>query len=149
MDFTWEAMEAADQRVKQLRRRIAEWGEPASELSGDAKASDSRFREAVANDLHMPGAVAVVNEMASAENIAGPEKTALLLSWDRVLGLDVDRVRREAWEPDEAVMALMAQRDDARATKDYATSDRIRDELATMGLEVMDTAEGTKVRPRD
>ena len=43
----------------------------------------------------------------------------------------------------------MAERDSARADKDYATSDRIRDELAAMGLEVMDTAEGTKVRPRD
>ena len=43
----------------------------------------------------------------------------------------------------------MAERDAARAGKDFATSDRIRDELAAMGLEVMDTAEGTKVRPRD
>jgi cysteinyl-tRNA synthetase len=149
MDFTWDAMEAADQRVKQLRRRVAEWGGPASDPSSQAKGFDARFRDAVANDLHMPGAVAVVNEMTSAEGISGPEKAALLLSWDRVLGLDVDRVRREAWEPDGVVIALMAQRDDARAAKDYATSDRIRDELAAMGLEVMDAAEGTKVRPRD
>jgi cysteinyl-tRNA synthetase len=41
------------------------------------------------------------------------------------------------------------ERDAARAAKDFATSDRLRDALVAMGLEVMDTAEGTKIRPRD
>ena len=45
--------------------------------------------------------------------------------------------------------AKMAERDAARAAKDYATSDRLRDELSAMGLEVMDTSDGTRVRPRD
>jgi cysteinyl-tRNA synthetase len=44
---------------------------------------------------------------------------------------------------------LVAERDAARATKDYARSDALRDQLQGMDLEVMDTAEGTKVRPRD
>ena len=44
---------------------------------------------------------------------------------------------------------LVAERDAARAAKDFATWDRLRDELAAMGLEVMDTPEGTKIRPRD
>ena len=43
----------------------------------------------------------------------------------------------------------MAERDAARAAKDFATSDRIRDELDAMGLEVMDTPEGTRVRPSE
>src|SRR5918996_4789387 len=37
MDFTWEAMETADQRVRQLRRHVVEWGEPASEFGPAAK----------------------------------------------------------------------------------------------------------------
>jgi cysteinyl-tRNA synthetase len=47
------------------------------------------------------------------------------------------------------VLALVAESDAARASKDYAESDRIRDDLAALGLEVMDTIEGTRVRPRD
>jgi cysteinyl-tRNA synthetase len=43
----------------------------------------------------------------------------------------------------------MAERDTARASKDYARSDELRDELQAMDLEVMDTPEGTRVRPRD
>ena len=45
--------------------------------------------------------------------------------------------------------ALVAERDAARVVKDYATSDRIRDRLTEMGLEVMDGPEGTSVRPVD
>ena len=69
MDFTWDAMETADQRVKLLRRRMAGWGEPAGALDEAARGFDERFREAVANDLHMPGAVAVVNELVSSSDV--------------------------------------------------------------------------------
>ena len=44
--------------------------------------------------------------------------------------------------------ALIAERDAARAGKDYATSDRIRAALEERGLEVTDTPAGTSVRPR-
>ncbi len=76
------------------------------------------------------------------------QKYALLASWDHVLGLDIERDARSGWEPDDTMRRLMAERDAARAAKDYGTSDRIRDELTAMDLEVMDTAEGTRVRPR-
>ncbi len=90
-----------------------------------------------------------MNELDRAADVPPGEKYALLASWDHVLGLDLEREATSGWAPTAEMEALMAERDAARAGKDYATSDRIRDELAAMGLEVMDTAEGTKVRPRD
>ena len=63
MDFTWDAMDAADAKVKQLRRRMAEWAPGASEIGETAEAYDARFRDAVASDLDMPAAVVVVNEV--------------------------------------------------------------------------------------
>jgi cysteinyl-tRNA synthetase len=65
-----------------------------------------------------------------------------------VLGLDLERDAREAWEPSDEMRALIAERDAARAAKDFAKADEIRDRLQARGLEVMDTAEGTKIRPR-
>ena len=44
--------------------------------------------------------------------------------------------------------ALIAERDAAREAKDYARSDELRDRLTALGLEVMDSPEGTTVRPR-
>jgi cysteinyl-tRNA synthetase len=148
MDFTWEAMETADHRVKQLRRHVAEWGPAADDLGPAGKELDSRFREAIADDLDLPAAVLVVNDLDRSSEVPPGEKRALLASWDHVLGLEVQRDAEAGWEPTAEISRLVAERDAARATKDYAVSDEIRDRLQEMGLEVMDTAEGTKVRPR-
>jgi len=149
MDFTWEVMETADQRVRQLRRHVAEWGEPSSARGTTAKDFDARFREALANDLDMPSAVLAVNDLDRSSEVPPGEKRALLASWDHVLGLDLEREALAGWEPTAEMRRLVAERDAARETKDYARSDELRDELQAMDLEVMDTAEGTKVRPRD
>ena len=98
----------------------------------------------------MPAAVVVVNEVVGATDVSDGEKYALLASWDAVLGLDLEREATSGWAPDRRGArrwSRLATRP-ARA-KDYAESDRLRDELAAMGLEVMDTPEGTKVRPPD
>jgi cysteinyl-tRNA synthetase len=148
MDFTWDAMDTADARVKQLRRRMAGWAPGAEELGPAARAFDVRFREAVASDLDMPSTVVVVNEVVGSHDVSDGEKYSLLASWDSVLGLDLEREATSGWAPSEEMLARVAARDAARARKDYAESDRLRDELADMGLEVMDTPDGTKVRPR-
>jgi cysteinyl-tRNA synthetase len=149
MDFTWDELETADQRVKQLRRHVAEWGPPSVEVGAAAKELDSRFREAVASDLDMPAGVRAVNDLDRSPDVPPGEKRALLSSWDRVLGLDVEREAKAGWEPSGDVRRLVAERDAARAAKDFASSDELRDRLQSMGLEVMDTPEGTRVRPRD
>jgi cysteinyl-tRNA synthetase len=146
MDFSWEALEGQHRRLVDLRRRMAEWGEAASELSEPARALDQRFRAAVADDLDMPRALVVMNETVSSD-LPGGEKHALLSSWDRVLGLDLERDARERWVPTDEMAALVGERDGARAAKDYARSDEIRERLQAMGLEVMDTPEGTRIRP--
>jgi cysteinyl-tRNA synthetase len=147
MDFSWDALEGQNRRLADLRRRLAEWGPPATSLSAAARELDERFRAAIADDLAMPRALVVLNE-AVGSDLPGPERSALLRSWDLVLGLDLERDVREGWEPTEEIRSLVAERDAARAARDYARSDEIRDRLQGLGLEVMDTAEGTRVRPR-
>ena len=89
----------------------------------------------------------VLNETAGSA-IPDAQKYGLLASWDAILGLDLERDAREGFEPTEEMLALVAERDAARAAKDFATSDRIRERLQDLGLEVMDSAEGTQVRRR-
>ncbi|MEP7033623.1 MAG: cysteine--tRNA ligase [Actinomycetota bacterium] len=146
MEFSWEALEGANRRLVELRRRMAAWG-PAGGRSSAAAELDARFRDAIAADLDMPRAVVVLNEAVSSD-LPGGEKYALLASWDEVLALDLERdALGERWEAPEEVRALVAERDAARAAKDYARSDELRDRLQAMGLEVMDSAGDTEVRP--
>jgi cysteinyl-tRNA synthetase len=146
MDFSWDALEGQHRRLAEIRRKMAEWAPAEDTLSPDARDLDRRFREAVADDLDLPRAVVVLNEVLTAA-IASGERYSLLSSWDAVLALDLERDAREGWEPTEEMRTLVTERDGARAAKDYATSDELRDRLQAMGLEVMDTPEGTKVRP--
>jgi cysteinyl-tRNA synthetase len=148
MDFSWEALEAEERRLTRLRQRMADWA--GAERDGRSPAGadlDRRFREAVADDLDLPTAIKVLAEAVSSGAAEG-ERYELLASWDQVLGLDLERLAREGFEVPEDVQALIDERNEARRIRDFTTSDRIRDRLAGMGWEVMDTAEGTRVRPR-
>jgi cysteinyl-tRNA synthetase len=149
MDLTWDAMEDADRRVKQLRRHMASWTPPGEDLSETAKACDARFRDALHADLDLPAAVRMVNQLDHSAEISSGEKYALLASWDHVLGLDLEREATAGWEPDDEIRGIVSRRDGARARKDFAESDRLREELQAMGLEVRDTPDGTKIRLLD
>ncbi len=148
MDFSDEAMDAANRTLTRIRQRMVDWApEPTDgEFGPDAKGLDAGFRERVGDDLDMPGALVVLNETISSE-IPDGAKYALLSSWDAVLGLDLERLAREGFEIPSDVEALVAERDAARGRKDFAKSDEIRDRLTEMGWEVMDTDAGSRVRP--
>jgi cysteinyl-tRNA synthetase len=150
MDFSWDALVGANERLSRLRKRMADWAaQPAPEApSEEARALDKRFRDAVGDDLDLPQALKVLEEAVGSSALAGGEKYRLLASWDAVLGLDLERLAREAWRPSPEVERLLRERDEARQARDFATADAIRARLLDMGLEVMDTPQGTRVRPR-
>jgi cysteinyl-tRNA synthetase len=158
MDFSWEALEGLHSRLTTIRQRMADWAEPlAADAGGPATiersdvgaALDERFRAAIGEDLDLPAALVVMNEAISSPSIANPERRSLLLAWDAVLGLDLDRTTRQGDELPADIIELVRQRDEARSAKDYAASDALRDRLTAAGYEVMDAAEGTKVRRRN
>jgi cysteinyl-tRNA synthetase len=146
LDFTEGAMDAAASGRRRLRRA-------ANEEAGDGAAPSldeepmagyrRRFVDAISEDLGMPAALAVAHEVARARDLSSAQRCALLLDFDRVLGLGLDRpVPEEAGELPEGAAELLDRRAAARAARDFATSDALRDELAALGVEVRDTPEG-------
>jgi cysteinyl-tRNA synthetase len=153
LDFTEEAMHAAASGLRRLRRASGEAsGSDGSEvdLATDPVAGyRTRFVGAISDDLGMPAALAVAHAVASAEDLDAAQRRALLLDFDRVLGLSLDAPADEPITdlPEGAAM-LLGQRAAARAARDFATSDRLRDELAALGVEVRDTANGQETTVR-
>jgi len=130
-------------------RRAASGPDADIELSAAPMAAYlDRFVEAIADDLGTPRAIAVAHDVASADDLDPGQRRALLLDFDRVLGLGLELPA----EPDEPLPAgadeLLKRRAAAREARDFAASDALRDELAAIGVEVRDTPEGqeTKVR---
>ncbi|MGZ4242301.1 MAG: cysteine--tRNA ligase [Actinomycetota bacterium] len=147
MNFTLDALTAAERGLGRWRRLIANWSgeEPAG---AGTEEYEKRFVEAVNDDLDTPAALALVSEVLSDERLARADRAALLLRWDRVLGLDLGRDVGKVIEVPPMVLELIGQREKARAKKDYSTSDRIRHKILSLGFEVTDTPEGPQARPR-
>jgi cysteinyl-tRNA synthetase len=145
LNFSTERLAGADRALRQLRERVAAWsGASAPEVSAPGEEWESRFRAAISNDLDMPAAMALVAELMRSSTPA-PTKASLLKRWDAVLGLDLDRAPPEGRLPDGAAELLEA-REKARAAKDFARSDQLREELATLGVKVIDTAAGQHIK---
>ncbi len=144
MEYSDDGLEAARNGLLHLQNQIRQLAtaKNESDLSIDAEFKH-KFLEAINDDLNMPRAMAVVQEMLKS-TISDSEKYATVLDYDRVLGLMLDQVEKEEALPEE-VQKLVAARKKAREEKDFVTSDRLRDEIEALGYLVQDTKEGMKV----
>jgi cysteinyl-tRNA synthetase len=133
LNFSTEGLAGADRAVRQLRERVAAW--PATGGSIDP-GFDERFRAVLADDLDLPAAMAMVAELVRSD-LAPGVKAATFHAWDAVLGLDLKRGSMERDLPPGAA-DLITQREKARAAKDFATADALRERLKTMGVRVAD-----------
>ena len=102
-----------------------------------------KFLEAINDDLNMPRAMAVIQETLKSD-ITGAEKHATILDFDRVLGLSLDQVDKPQELPAE-VQKLVEARRRVREAKNWAESDRLRDEILALGYTVKDTRDGVKL----
>ena len=104
---------------------------------------------ALADDFNAPGALAIAWEAIREANRATgeAEKRALLetvLGFDRVLGLGLAEAIGETLPAD--VAALIEKREAARATRDWAAADELRETIRQHGYEIEDTPSGTRWR---
>ena len=162
LEFTWENVVAAQTRLKRivqaLEHRRAQSDEQSAELSRGqpVRWSDTaigilqRFDEAVSNDLNSGAALIVLDDVlnpsAKTVSISMAERARLAEHFDAVLGLNLATLSRadlrvrpvSATIDADAIEARLIERKEARAAKDFARSDAIRDELSAAGVEVMD-----------
>jgi cysteinyl-tRNA synthetase len=159
LDFSEASMHAAASGLARLRRAAAEGASEGASEQTDGGSVDlaaeplagyrQRFAAAISEDLGMPAALALAHTVAAADELTPARRRALLLDFDRVFGLGLDMAPESGdGELPEGAAELLTQRAAAREEHDYATSDRLRDELAAMGVEVRDTPTGQETSRR-
>jgi len=139
LNFSWQALESAQKSLNRLRQGYQKL--PQSDAPPDPQLKE-RFLQAVNDDLNVPLALSYAWE-AVRSNPPGAKE--LLSQFDQVLGLKLDaEISSGAKELPSELAALLEQRNQARAEKNWAKSDQLRDELASKGVTVKDTKNGTE-----
>ncbi len=137
LNFSTQGLAGAHRVLRQLRERVAGWSRHDERpVVRGGEEWDTRFRDAIADDLDFPGVMALIAELIRA-NVAPSAKAAVLLDWDTVLGLDLNRGNIARALPPGAA-ELLAEREKARAAKDFARSDELREALRALGVQVLD-----------
>jgi cysteinyl-tRNA synthetase len=139
MDWTVRALEEAE---KTLTRWLAHGpsGEPADGIGDDSRRADfATFVEALSDDLNVPLALAILHriddpaEFGQAAELLGLDLETFE-AWTRTLTSSVDASRVES---------LVEARNAARKARNFQESDRLRDELAALGVALKDNKDGT------
>jgi cysteinyl-tRNA synthetase len=155
LEFSWEGLLAALVRLKRMVAKVEhlQW-QHGNELplpeTGPAWALRASFASAICNDLNTSEALVILDEvmtpLASNVGLDWSHRFQLARKFDEVLGLNLLtftradlRIRPTSATITEAeIETHLAARTTARAAKDFASSDRIRDDLIAKGVEVMD-----------
>lgn len=149
LEFSWDNLAAALTRLKRMLMAVAPLRD---EAAADAVTHPKllplleKFDAALSDDLNTPVALTLFDEAVAAKKVPAAQKRALIERMDAVMGFDLFARRREdlrlrpkrASATEDAIDEALARRKEARAAKDFAASDAIRDALAAQGVEVMD-----------
>jgi len=166
--FGEEQMEEAVARVERLRNFFRDKalgapgegspdksrgvsGDPSPGAQAGAAARLEAFRDALADDFNTPRALAEVFELVGEANRGqadGGEAAGAVAEMLELVGLSTLTQPDEGAEADSEAQKLMMEREEARAAKDFARADELRDQLAGMGWEVRDSAEGPSLVPK-
>jgi cysteinyl-tRNA synthetase len=139
LTFNLETLDAAVTAFDRLRNMVYRWGAP-GQVDEDWM---DRFVAQINDDINVPRGLAVAWDLTRSE-LPDSVKKATILRFDEVLGLKLGE-----WEPatvPDDVASLVEAREDARAARDWARADSLRDEIAEAGWEVRDTPDGAVVR---
>ena len=139
MDLTWAALDAAHATLRRWKNAMAQWGE-STDLKFDAEVS-----QAFAEDLDTPRAMLRLRAIEKDQTIGSQDKRAIFLYADQVLGLALAEAPTSKPITPE-IQKLLDLRVQVRSEKNWAESDALRDQLASLGVEISDGAAGQSWR---
>lgn len=134
LNFSWEALEAAQTALHSLKQMISSFPS-----AGPVNTEyERKFNEAVGYDLDMPQALSLTWELMKS-SLPADVKVGTLFRFDEVLGLGLAGAVSNL---DEAARKLIADREEARTRKEFGRADLLRTQLEEMGYVLQDTKDG-------
>ena len=140
--FTYEALNQASEQLKKLRNKIELLTDNGDLIKDSYDKYRKLFIDEISNDLNTANGLTVLYSLLKDNKVNDHTKLALVKDFDKVLGLDLIKEKSEAVQHDYIINKI-EERKIAKLNKDYALADDIRNELLKLGVQLIDTKEGT------
>ncbi|OGK42508.1 cysteine--tRNA ligase [Candidatus Roizmanbacteria bacterium RIFCSPLOWO2_01_FULL_37_13] len=148
-NFTWEALSASQIAYKKLKEYavVLKKQISRSQLSQEKLTQLDQYRQNfiinISTDFQIPQALAGMWEMLKS-NIPSTDKLDLLLEFDKVFGLNLDKVQEDKIPKD--ILEIAEKREEARRKGDFTLSDNLRKQIADQGYTIEDLEKGFKIK---
>ena len=148
LTFSFESLSDARNGYKKLKERIATILTATNEEDSINSKKTSEYKEKfaahISDDLNIANAFTVLFDVLKDADLNNKEKAFLIEDFDKVFSLDLMKAPKQATNVDEELInKLIIERAEARASKNWARADEIRNEFIAMNIELVDTKEGT------
>ncbi len=146
INFTFEAIKASQNALKKLHKQLQEHKAGTNNIDDQVIAKyRQEFLNAINDDLNTPLALGVL--WTALKEQPSKQIYDMVIDFDRALGLQLDIEYKDYGKQDipQQVIDLAEQRKQARLNKDYAESDRLRDQIIALGFNIKDTREGYEI----
>lgn len=150
--FSWEALEAAENAYRKLKQAFSSIHIPKNAKDnplhgkGLSFAYQKEFVAAIEDDLNMPEALAVVWRLVKDESLSPVDKRAMMLDFDQVLGLDLERNEYEVKDVPKEIERLLVERESARLAQNWTKADQLREAIRARGFDVSDSPSGQELK---
>ncbi len=145
LNFTWQGVQAANTALNRLFNNILALKKIVGGVKGEINLNfKEKFLNSINNDLNMAEALSVVWDTLKS-NLSDEDKLATLIDFDLVLGLGLKDLEEEEIEITPEIEELLYSRKLAREKKDFKEADNIRNQLKSLGVNVVDGPDGQKL----
>ena len=147
LTFSYDNLDNTAKAYNKLVKKISNLNPTGEPNMDEAQPFIDKFKENMDNDLNTSLGITSIHDVLKA-NISDATKIYLLNDFDKVLSLDLVKAANKLKEEKNSsvdtakVEELIKKRTEARANKDWATADAIRDELNAMNVVIKDTPDG-------
>ncbi len=149
LTFSFDALDGAKNTYNKLIEKISALNDNEPLEEEKIKKYQEEFISHLSNDLNTASLLTTLYDVLKSD-LNDSSKLYLVRDFDKVLSLNLIQEKKTiSKEKEEYILSKIEERQKAKEKKDYATSDKIRDELLSEGIILMDTKEGTTYKIKE
>lgn len=153
--FSYLGLDSAKSAYEKLMSKVASLREDKMAIDKQVfEKYNNQFKDSIGNDLNTSMAITTVFDVLKADT-NNSTKIALLRNFEKVLGIglvdalegkNIEKTAQVDFQTKQHIEEMIEKRRQAKINKDYLTADKIRQELLSIGVELIDTKDGTQYK---